>query len=72
MQLPFSTGQVARFLLATEPQLNDLIRRGKIRPEPPIVAGRRMWHRHHITQVAEALGVLTDDLRAQLAQAVST
>jgi hypothetical protein len=70
MPFPFSTGQAARLILATEPQLNDLIRRGKIRPDPPIIAGRRLWHRDHLLQAAQALGMLTDELRAQLGEEV--
>jgi hypothetical protein len=70
MDYPLSTGQAARLLPATEPKLNDLIRRGRIRPEPPILAGRRLWRREHLLQAAKALGLLTDDLRAKLDQAV--
>jgi hypothetical protein len=71
MEYPTSTGEAARALSATEPQLNDLIRRGKIHPEPPILAGRRLWHRTHLLQAAQALGILTDHLRAQLAEEVA-
>ena len=66
MKLPASTGQSADRLGVIEPRLNDLVRRGKIVPEPPILAGRRLWALEHLLQAAEALGVLTDDLRAEL------
>lgn len=62
-----STGQVAQFLNTSEPRLNELIRRRKVDPAPPVVVGRRQWHHDHIAQAAEALGVLTPDLNAQLA-----
>lgn len=71
MHTPTGTGKGARAIGATEPQLNDLIRRGKVRPEPPIIAGRRIWQREHLLQAAEALGVLTDELRAKLDEEVS-
>ena len=61
-----STGDAPRFLGVTEPKLNVLIRRAKIRPEPEVLAGRRLWSRDHILQAAAALGVLTDELRARL------
>jgi hypothetical protein len=51
---PFSTGQVARLLKCTEPQLNGLIRRGRI-SAPPVVAGRRAWRAGHIHEAAKAL-----------------
>jgi len=53
------------------PQLNDLIQHMKINPEPPIRSGRRLRHREPLPQAAEALGVLTDELRAKLEQEVS-
>jgi hypothetical protein len=52
-----STGQVAALLAVPEPKLNDLIRRGKIRPAPQVVAGRRVWLRQHVAQAADLLGV---------------
>jgi hypothetical protein len=51
-----TTGQVAALLAVTEPQLNDLIRRGKINPAPSVVAGRRAWLRQHVAQAADLLG----------------
>lgn len=56
MLYPFSTGAVSRLLAVTEPQLQDLIRRQKIHPAPPVVAGRRHWHPADIRRAAEALG----------------
>jgi hypothetical protein len=66
MDVPLSTGQVAQLLGTTEPKLAETVRRARVRPAPPIQAGRRLWGRHHILQAATALGVLTPGLRAQL------
>ena len=63
MHYPLSSGQSARLLNTTEPHLNELIRKGRIRPEPAIAAGRRQWRAEHLLQAAELLGVLTDELR---------
>jgi len=69
MNFPLSTGEVARTVDVTEPELNRLIRRGKIRPEPPIRSGRRAWSLQHLHQAAAALGIaLTPDLRAEVEQ----
>jgi hypothetical protein len=57
MQLPASTGEVAQFLGVPEPRLNDLIRRGRIVPLPPIAAGRRRWEGEHIIAAASAAGL---------------
>ena len=70
MDYPTSTGTGARAICTTEPRLNNLIRRGKIRPEPPIRDGRRLWYRDHLLQAAEALGLLTAELRAALGEEV--
>lgn len=69
VQFPASTGRAARFLDTNEPRLNDVVRRGKVDPPPPIVAGRRLWDRVHILQAAAALGRLTPELRARLENA---
>jgi hypothetical protein len=66
-----ATGEVARLLNETEPRLNNLIRRGRLSPPPPIHAGRRAWTSSHIIQAAKLLGVLTDELRARLEQEVA-
>jgi hypothetical protein len=71
MDYPLSTGEAARAIQATEPELNRLIRRGRICPEPPIRSGRRLWSQDHLHQAADALGLLTDELRAQLAREVA-
>lgn len=63
---PLSTGQAARLLGTTEPRLAETVRRGRIHPEPTIVAGRRIWNREQLLQAAEHLGLLTDDVRAEL------
>ena len=70
MNFPLSTGQAARFLKSTEPQLAETVRRGHVLPEPPILAGRRLWSPRHVLQAAEALGLLNDELRAQLEEEV--
>lgn len=69
MKLPTTTGLVARALDTSEPRLNDLIRRRKIDPPPPIVSGRRVWELEHLLEAAESLGLLTDDLRTMLSLA---
>lgn len=69
MSNPASTGEVADLFGITEPRLNDLVRRGKIQPKPPTVAGRRLWQREHVLQAADHLGLLTDDLRSQITAA---
>ena len=66
MKFPVSTGQAAKLLGTTEPRLADTVRRGKVRPEPTIVAGRRLWQREHVTQAARALGLLTVEVRRVL------
>lgn len=67
---PVSTGVGARILGTTEPKLADAVRRGKVHPEPLIFAGRRQWSAHHLLLAGEALGVLTDELRAKLREEV--
>lgn len=66
IRFPVSTGEAARFLATTEPILAETVRRGKVRPEPPIVAGRRLWGPEHLIQAARALDLLTDELREAL------
>ena len=66
MPFPLSTGQAAELLEVTEPQLAETVRRGRVRPPPPVLAGRRLWEPEHLLQAAEALGVLTDELRIAL------
>ena len=68
IKFPVSTGLGAEILGTIEPALAETVRRGKVRPEPPILAGRRLWSRTHLLQAAEALGVLTDELRAKLGE----
>ena len=69
MKQPLSTGQAARLLGVTEPQIAETVRRGKVKPEPPVFAGRRLWNSEHILQAAEALGILTHDLSETLGNA---
>lgn len=70
MPYPVSTGRAAQLLDATEPQLSDLVRHGKVRPKPLIIAGRRQWFLEHLLQAADALGILTADLQEILERAV--
>jgi len=67
MNYPISTGQAARIVGATEPQLADALRRGKLECEPPIIAGRRLWHEQHVLAAARHFGVLTPRLVQTLA-----
>lgn len=71
MKYPMSTGQAARVLNTTEPRLAEQVRRGKIQPEPEVIAGRRLWHRDHLLQAAEHLGVSADALNTRLEQEVA-
>ena len=66
MKQPLSTGQAARLLGVTEPQIAETVRRGKVKPEPTVFAGRRLWARHHLLQAADALGIRTNDLAETL------
>lgn len=68
---PLTTGAVARLLNTTEPRVADVVRRGRVVPEPLIVAGRRLWTHDQVLQAAEALGLLSDDLRTQIAREVA-
>ena len=71
MKFPIATGPAARLLGTTEPKLAETVRRGKVNPEPAILAGRRLWERAQLLQAAQALGVLTDDLRRSLGEEVA-
>lgn len=66
MRFPLSTGQAARILGVTEPQLAETVRRGQVNPEPLLLAGRRLWEPRHLLQAAERIGVLDPELRKQL------
>ena len=61
------TGSVARLLYTTEPRVAETVRRGRIHPEPTIVAGRRLWSRDQIRQAAAALGLPEPDFGAHVA-----
>jgi hypothetical protein len=69
--LPMTTGSATSLLKVTESQLTETVRRGLVQPPPPILAGRRLWHRPHLLQAAQALNILTDELRAQLGEEVA-
>ena len=66
MQFPTSTGQAAQFLGTTEPRLAETVRRGRIKPAPPIIAGRRLWTLDQLLKAAEVLGLASQDLVARL------
>jgi hypothetical protein len=70
MRFPASTGQVAALLRCTEPRLNDLIRRSKIRPAPSVSAGRRLWYEDQVRQAAEALDALNASVLAAIGEEV--
>lgn len=61
-----TTGAAADLIGTTEPRLSDTVRRGRIEPEPTIVAGRRLWTREQVLQAAEVLGILDANSRAQI------
>ncbi|MBM3495188.1 MAG: hypothetical protein FJX72_12835 [Armatimonadetes bacterium] len=63
---PLTTGAAAQLLGTTEPRLAETVRRGHVRPPPPVQAGRRLWSLDHLLQAANALGLLTDELHAKL------
>ena len=69
MDLPITTGEAARLLETLEVRLNDLVRRGKVRPAPRVVAGRRAWEEMHVRQAARALGIT--DIERRLAEEVA-
>jgi hypothetical protein len=63
MRFPCSTGEGARLVGTTEPKLADLVRRRRIKPEPEIVAGRRLWTPQLLLDAARALGLATLEVR---------
>lgn len=63
MEFPLFTGAAARFLRTSEPRLAELVRRGRIRPAPPIVGGRRLWGADHVYEAARNLGLLSLEVR---------
>ncbi len=65
MTTPKSTGQAAKSLGVLETRLNDLVRRGKIDPLPPLAAGRRLWGDSHIRQAARVLGIEDEPARSR-------
>jgi hypothetical protein len=71
MRFPVATGEAARLLGTTEPKLSEVVRRGRITPAPPVLAGRRLWEPDHLLQAATALGLLTNDLRRAIGGAAA-
>jgi hypothetical protein len=63
---PTTSGVAAGLIGTTEPKLSEIVRRGRVVPTPPILAGRRLWSQSHLRQAAEALGLLTEALSKQL------
>lgn len=59
-----TTGALARLLNTTEPRVAETVRRGRINPEPVIVAGRRLWSPDQVRQAADALGLPQPDLHS--------
>jgi DNA-binding transcriptional MerR regulator len=57
VEYPVGSGEAARILGVTEPQLGSLMRRGRIQPPPRLLAGRRLWDEDHLIQAARALRV---------------
>jgi hypothetical protein len=70
LHFPLVTGQAIDLLHTTEARLAETVRRGLVQPPPPVLAGRRLWHRQHLLQAAQALDILTDDLRSTLEEEV--
>jgi hypothetical protein len=70
VRYPLPTGEASRLLEATEPQLSEAVRRGKVEPRPLVIAGRRLWFAEHLLQAAEALDILTPELRAEIEASV--
>lgn len=66
MRFPCSTGEAASLLGTTEPRLAETVRRLRVEPPPPIIAGRRLWERTHLLQAARALGIAAEDLPQEL------
>jgi len=64
--LPLASGAAADLLGTTEPRLSETVRRGRIAPAPPIVAGRRLWTHEQVLQAADVLGVMNDELRQRI------
>jgi hypothetical protein len=66
MAFPCSTGEGARIIGTTEPLLAETVRRGKVKPEPRIVAGRRLWTPDQLLDAAKVLGLLTKELEMEI------
>lgn len=64
-----STGQLAKVLEATEPQVAETVRRGKVNPAPTVVAGRRLWDKSSAMQAAMALGVFSEGMHKRIEKA---
>ena len=70
MRFPLSTGQTARLLGTSEPHVAETVRRGKVHPAPPVLAGRRLWSPAHVIQAARVLDRLTPRIKAELEAAL--
>lgn len=63
---PLSTGQAAQVLGVTEPRLNLLVRKHRLRSIPLVSAGRRLWHESHLVDAASALGLGGPEIGARI------
>jgi hypothetical protein len=64
---PITTRTLAEWLDRTEPQVADLVRRGKIQPAPVVVAGRRLWTAGQARQAAAHFDLQGDEFERLLA-----
>lgn len=71
MFFPCSTGEGAKLLGTSEPRLAETVRRGRLKPSPPIIAGRRLWSPLQLRTAAQLLGVLTNEIEDALRDAIA-
>jgi len=69
MLTTLTTGRAAAILGTTEPRLAELVRRGRIHPQPNVIAGRRLWSREHVLQAARYLELDLDEVARAYEQA---
>lgn len=62
------TGQVVRILETPESRVHEAVRRGHVDPPPVVIAGRRLWEPAQVRQVAEHLGLLTEEVERLLGE----
>ncbi len=66
MNQTITTGRAALIHDTSEPRLNDLVRRRKIDPAPPVVSGRRVWAMEHLIQAGARLAVAPEEVRRRV------